>query len=270
MVTIIVPERFRYLAPAECKLTRLGRNRDGGYIVGVESLESSLGLISLGISSEWSFDSEFLNRKRGLRYVAVDRSSGCLVHVLAALKTIRRTPLDLRAIRSSLHTAFQFLQLVPPLQMPRRRKFVRRWVRGGVEDRRRDITIKEVVARFPLQRGIFVKMDVEGAEYELLPEVVSAAKSKPDLFSGMCVEFHDVNHHEAEFHQLLRGLLDTFDVVHIHANNCVALDSDFPQVVEITLARKMRPKMKSVGVLPNPSLDFPNDPSRPDYRLVFG
>jgi hypothetical protein len=146
---------------------------------------------------------------------------------------------------------------------------VRRWVRGGVEDRHRDITIKEVVASFPLKRGIFVKMDVEGAEYELLPEVVSAAETKPDLFSGMCIEFHDVNRHEAEFHQLLRGLLDTFVVVHIHANNCVALESDFPQVVEISLARKMKLKIKSVGVLPNPSLDFPNDPSRPEYHLVF-
>ena len=55
-----VPDRFRHLAPVETEMTRLGINADGGYVVPIESVRKSDGLVSLGISSEWSFDAEFL------------------------------------------------------------------------------------------------------------------------------------------------------------------------------------------------------------------
>jgi hypothetical protein len=45
-------------------LIRIGRNNDGGYLVGRNSLESSRYLISLGISADWSFEEDFLKKNK--------------------------------------------------------------------------------------------------------------------------------------------------------------------------------------------------------------
>ena len=43
-------------------LIRIGKNNDGGYLVGRNSLESSRYLISLGIGDDWSFEEDFLKK----------------------------------------------------------------------------------------------------------------------------------------------------------------------------------------------------------------
>ena len=42
------------------KLIRVGKNNDGGYLVGKKSILNSENLISLGISDDWSFEEQFV------------------------------------------------------------------------------------------------------------------------------------------------------------------------------------------------------------------
>ena len=41
------------------KLIRVGKNNDGGYLVGKKSILNSENLISFGISDDWSFEEQF-------------------------------------------------------------------------------------------------------------------------------------------------------------------------------------------------------------------
>lgn len=266
---VLVPARFSYLAPVRFDLMRLGRSRDGGYVVARSSIEDSQALISLGLSNEWSFDSEFLATRRHIDYRAVDRSSGFLVHIFASLRSISTAPIRPRAAGKRLLVALRFLLLVPPVQRKRRRRFFRKWVRVSVTDAKSDVTIRHVLESIDVKSGLFLKMDVEGGEYELLPAVLTIAEQEPDRFSGLCVEFHDMIRREEEFHFIIRRMLQTFSIVHLHANNAVPLTTDFFDVLEISFARKLANEDTRVLRLPIQGLDFPNNPEYPDFTLVF-
>jgi hypothetical protein len=266
---VSVPARFSYLAPVRTELSRLGRSRDGGYVVARRSVEESQALISLGLSNEWSFDSEFLATCKHIDYRAVDRSSGFLVYVFAFIRSITRAPFRPRAAGKLLIIALRFLLLVPPVQLKRRRRFFRKWVRVSVNDVKRDVTIHHILESIGRQSRVFLKIDVEGGEYELLPAVLAIAEQEPDRFSGLCVEFHDMTSREEEFHDILRRMQQTFSIVHLHANNAVPLANDFVNVLEISFARKVGNENTQVRRLPIPGLDFPNHPEFPDLTLVF-
>lgn len=269
MSEFVVPKRFRYLAPIETELVRVGRNGDGGYVISPESLEKTEALVSLGLSTDWSFDTDFLNRRRGIHYRGVDRSSGFLVHLVAGMRAFLKSPLSYAAAGNSLSVASRFLLLVPPLQMPRRRRFLRKWVRPIVVDKKRDISLSDVLHSIPVMSGVFLKIDIEGGEYELLPEVLSIAARNDNYFSGICVEFHDVTNREAEFHRLVQQLQSIFAIVHVHANNFVTSDSDFPIVVEMSFAKVDGAQTSTIRRLPRPGLDFPNNPYIPEIELSF-
>lgn len=131
------------------------------------------------------------------------------------------------------------------------------------------MTIHHLLESIGRKSGLFLKMDVEGGEYELLPAVLAIAEQEPDRFSGLCVEFHNVISREEEFHDILRRMQQTFSIVHLHANNAVPLTNDFLDVLEISFARKLGNESEQVRRLPIQGLDFPNNPEYPDLALVF-
>lgn len=265
-VKVVVPERFGFLAPNECALLRVGDSGDGGYVIGRQSMNRANALVSLGIATEWSFDSEFLRHRPRIQYLACDRGSGTLVHLVAAMRNALIGG-NWRAARSSLSTAMRFFRHVPPWR--RRRRFLRKWIRSGVNDPKRDYRWSDVLERLGVSTPIFVKMDIEGGEYELIPEMIRRESRHPGFFSGLSIEFHDIRVRESEFIASVSELLKFFAIVHVHANNCVALSSDFPDVLEITFAPRVDVSNTRIRTLPNTALDAPNDPNTPDYSLYF-
>ena len=265
-IEVVVPERFKFLTPVEAALLRVGSSGDGGYVVGRESLRRTNCLLSLGIATDWSFDSDFLRHRPMIRYIACDRGSGTLVHLAGALRNLAR-PRGWRAANKSLSTALRFFLHVPPWS--RRRKFVRKWIRAKIEDAKRDLRWSDVLDLLATSSPIFLKMDIEGGEYELISEIAVRESASPRTFAGLCIEFHDIRTRELEFISSVNILLEHFAIVHLHANNCVALSGDFPEVLEITFAAKADASTTRVLKLPNQALDAPNDSSAQDFSLQF-
>lgn len=270
MKRITVPERFASLAPWRTDLVRLGARGDGGYVIATSSLNESRGLISLGLAGEWSFDSDFLARHPTIRYLAADRGSGFLVFTLASIRALVSFPPRLQTSWGLIRVALRFLWLVRPFPTFSRRRFVRRWVRSRVTDNKRDVSLQECFRNFPSREAVFLKMDIEGGEYELLPEIIASLKSGQRNYSGMCIEFHEINSREKEFLHLITELQSKFRIVHLHANNCVDLVGDFPDVIEVSFAPSQMVGQERVLDLPLNGLDWPSDSSRQDYQLVFG
>lgn len=268
-ISINVPKRLTMLAPWKADLIRLGAEGDGGYVIAHASLNEARGLISLGLAGEWSFDSDFLARRPNAEFLGVDRASGFLVHSVAAIRTLISYPPRFQSSWRSLRIALRFLRLVPPLPFSSRRRFVRRWVRSRVVDRKRDISIGELLQSFAISESIFLKVDIEGGEYDLIPEIAAAINSNPKLFSGICIEFHSIGSREADFVEAVQKLQSEFRIIHLHANNCVDLVGDFPDVIEVSFAPRLMVGQERVLELPLQCLDWPNDASREDYRLVF-
>lgn len=267
-IAIRVATHLEFLAPWDCDVLRVGGLRDGGYVVGTKSLERAGSLLSLGIASEWSFDSDFLSRRPDVSYIACDRSSGALVHLVGAIRsTVRLSKATdtLNLLRRSIH----FSKLVPPLSLSRRRRFVRKWVRAAVVDSGTEVSFLELVDALRTTRPIFLKMDIEGGEYELLPLIAEVVKITPETFCGFCIEFHKVGTRLEEIRHFLKRLGLSFAIVHLHANNCSPLVNGFPDTIEVTLAPRTDIRSQQITELPRRELDVPNSSVDSDYILHF-
>jgi hypothetical protein len=122
--------------------------------------------------------------------------------------------------------------------------------------------------------NIFLKMDIEGAEY---PWLLSLSEDQLYKFKQIVIEFHGINDDSCNTKledkiNCLNKLSNTHYAIHIHGNNYGGVINNIPNVVEITYIRKNEingePKLNNT-VLPIHNLDFPNNLNNPDFDLNF-
>jgi hypothetical protein len=254
-------------------LVRLGPRKDGGYVVPAGLVMNSAVLLSLGIGRDWSFERAFAAANARARIVGVDRAVGprrfarqVVVSLFCVLANALRLDIQMvrkhvRLLRSSVDY-FRFFS-GPHLH-------VRKRVATG--DSASDITVPSLLAlaRAEQPHAVFLKIDVEGSEYALVPDIVSCE----GRIGCIVVEFHGVSGRTDAFNRSVARLLEHFHIVHIHANNYSPYDSraDFPDAVEVTLVNKALiagEPAPSTCPYPRPDLDFPNRPGRSDHVLRF-
>lgn len=122
--------------------------------------------------------------------------------------------------------------------------------------------------------NIFLKMDIEGAEY---PWLLSLSEEQLSKFKQIAIEFHGINDNSwnTEFEdkvKVFNKLSNTHYAIHIHGNNCGGATNNIPDVVEITYIRKntinYKPNLNNT-ILPIVGLDFPNTQNNPEFDLNF-
>lgn len=263
------------LRPVECPgLTRWGRNSDGGYVIPAPLIKGCGLLISLGLSDEWSFEREFLSQNPEARLLAVDLTLDGLSIIRLALKdmtTILSALLlgRMAKLRDGLrrlhdHSGYFMLFRSPNVHLKRR---------VGADDGGVNISLASLLESHPSRAGVrdvLVKMDIEGTEYAVVPDVVR----HHERIRCAIIEFHEVNRRVESFNQAIRNLCRYFAVVHVHGNNFGGYDpvNEFPDAVEVTLVHKSllaSPLRPWPLQFPRPGLDFPNCLGRADYALTF-
>jgi hypothetical protein len=119
---------------------------------------------------------------------------------------------------------------------------------------------------FDTHKHIFVKMDIEGAEYQWFKSLDDEKIKKIDQ---MVIELHPPH----DFDQIER-LAKTHWLVHVHANNYAGLYRVSPGVVvpyvfECTFIRKKEGEQLELNTEPFPTeYDRPNNRDYPDYKLT--
>jgi hypothetical protein len=133
--------------------------------------------------------------------------------------------------------------------------------------------------------NIFMKMDIEGHEFNVLPGIIDSCIKK---VKQLVIEIHtpgDIMKHPDYFRGLshfdhgfmfnmLKDLNATHTLVHFHANNgCDSHVVDgikLPNVIECTYIRNDYVKEKVLNTTPFPTeLDRPNVPYRPEYIVDY-
>jgi len=260
-VVVPLPRTLDYLKPlAIDDLCRLGRDNDGGYILPAAVVSRAEHLVSFGLSWDWSFEKDFKSRNPKLRIDAYDhtvrpRSIVRRAAGAAARAAVLRLPPGDAA--RTLRDAADYFTIM--------KHFVRR-VSATKQDRI-DVTIDEVFRRVPPGKRVFLKMDIEGSEYDVLHEILQHSHS----LVGMVIEFHDVGVLRSTFETSVSAILEHFDIVHVHGNNWAGVAEDgLAEVLEVTfLNRAYRPStVLRREVLPL-EIDQPNHPERPDLPILF-
>ena len=222
MIKATLPSFLRHKAASG--LVRLGSKNDGGYIVARNDIKETDILISLGVSFNWSFESEFVKRNKCpvLAYDASVNERAFFNRLLEAIKTIY-TP------RFFAVTLYKFIWYYVFFSGPRRhiRKFV-----GLGQPSDQFVTMDEVFHETKSTR-IFLKIDIEGHEYDALDSIVA----NQDRLTGLTIEFHDCDVHIARIEQFVSAL--HLQILHIHANNYTPpkTSGGLPLTLEVTFSK---------------------------------
>ena len=245
-------------------LERYGRSADGGYVLPRARLADIDAVLSFGLSTDWSLEKALAERHP-------DRIIHVYDHTVGA-----------RSFRRSLKTAFwKFLVGRVSLAELRRRYRTdadyRRFFTGNhihfrerIFNRRdcaNDATIETAFARLGGARHVLVKIDIEGDEYRIIPDLMRFA----DRIDVLAIEFHNTEPLRPVFEAQLQRLLADFAIVHVHGNNIAGVANDgLPDALEITfVSRQFTVSDRRRDRLPVAGLDLPNDPNRPELDLVF-
>ena len=260
-----LPKNLSFLKPRRVgDLIRCGRNGDGGYVFPLFILDQVDAIVSFGLGTDFSFETCVHYKKPGLTVHAYDNSvdskvllSWCLVGLVKLI--IGHSSIEEFKARIFVYKQYQNLFKQNNTHFHER-------VFNRI-DRSEDVTIDTVMARLPNSSCLMVKIDIEGTEYRIIPHM----KDYFDKIALLIIEFHDTSILRHLFEKCVKGIQESFEIVHLHANNCSGVAPDgLPDILEITfLHKRFSITHELQNSLPLKGLDFPNDPMKPDIILHF-
>lgn len=137
-----------------------------------------------------------------------------------------------------------------------------------------DVNLSEMINRVDSNYDIILKMDIEGAEWDVLPDITNKDLSR---IRQITIEFHYINHIDDDKKYLkminsFEKLLNTHTPVWIHANNWGKIhiidNKSIPEVVEVTYLRNSDYVfLDHIDLFAG--LNKPNNPNLPEIDLVF-
>jgi hypothetical protein len=231
-----------YDKDGQIMLLRLGKNNDGGYIVPLNALKRADALLGYGIEKDASFEEDFSKNYHKPSY-----GFDCGVKYIGK------------------HKLFHFINECINTDET---------LKCGQKSTKKITTFKQQLTRLGLiGKKIFIKMDIEGAEYGALPDIL---KYDADI-TGMVFELHLFNlKYVARAVGLLARLDNDFLLLHVHGNNycnkCFVSRKaigKIPGVVELTYINKMLVTKYNLSVnQAHPSIiDMPNNPAKKDINF---
>jgi hypothetical protein len=98
----------------------------------------------------------------------------------------------------------------------------------------KDFTIENIMEKFAECKNVFLKLDIEGFEYDLLESILKCK----ELFTGICIEFHnlDLTENCLKLDSFINKL--DFDILNVSVNEVCLIDNKFPSVLEISFLPK--------------------------------
>ncbi len=192
------------LLPFETELIRAGSSFDGGYLIPKDCAINKV--FSPGVANSDSFELSFA--QKGVKCFLADFS-------------VDSNP--------TLHPNIFFEKKFIGYNQENHFISLEEWVMKNIKDD---------------ETGLLLQMDIEGWEYNNLINVSSTILGKFDV---MCIEFHEFNQilEKRSFYFIeiiFDKILQHFDVVHIHPNNCSGASQLYgytiPSVIEFTFIRK--------------------------------
>lgn len=232
------------------ELIRIGSKNDGGYLCTFNSVKQSATLVSLGISTNWEFEKEFLKiKKNKVKFFPVDDNLNLIFIIKSIYKDFGKLffYFNIRSIFKSIYNFFDYIL------------FIQKFINKSTVNY---FFLNNLIKKKKLN-NIFLKIDIEGSEYRILDEII---KNKNNI-NCIIIEFHDVDLHIKRIINFIKNL--KFYLTHIHANNFGGTDNNGdPKVLEVTFEKK--PKIIKVNEVKQPhKLDSKNNPEIKDIKLIF-
>ncbi len=228
-----------YDKSGELEYYRHGKDHDGGYVVPRKALQSAEAVLGYGILDDSSFEEQFSEMYKKPSY-----GFDCTVDY------------------TGTNQLFTFVK-----ECVASRRFIDK------KHNTKFSSFLDHLNQFNLKgKKVFVKMDIEGGEYDALDEVLL---NHPNV-TGIVLEIHFNENNISEAIKLLKKLKRDFILVHVHGNNCTDANMSssnalgkFSGVMELSYINKSLVSGRQVAknqFHPTP-LDMPNCKDSPLMRF---
>ena len=192
------------------------------------ALRRSDTLLSFGINLDWSFELAAQKRFPELTLETYDKTTSFGYALWWGLTRFLYSPISKRAHHfRALRKPIDYYSFFSGPNVHHHRTFV------GPKSCQGMIGIDAVLAKYH-DRQLFLKIDIEGMEYEILDTLMTFHSQ----ISGLAVEFHNVNA-DRRFQPLVARIQQHLWISHMHVNNADGLIVDgLPRLLEITFVSK--------------------------------
>ena len=239
---------YNLLQPKPIKdLVRIGSNFDGGYFIKESTINQSKVLIGLGVFINWEFETEFNNiNQNNLHTYLLDASVSPKFYKSYFIKAIVK--FGYYSIKQPLHICFFFKKyIINSIGLSKKwnqffannkATFIQKFLSNKINNLFTSPTelFNKILAENTLtENSIFVKMDIEGSEYDVLKEFEKYYK----YINCFAIEWHNIDEKKEQFISLVTQLQQAFDIVFVHNNNYAKMiDENFAASMEITFVKK--------------------------------
>jgi hypothetical protein len=268
-------------------LIRIGQRNDGGYVLPRRAIAATNILLSFGISSDWRFEEDFLHAHAAASPCSASGTQCRLFAFDASVSAGKLCRESLQLAGQSLSKILRFdftarrwglLRMKKAILFPlffnqRERKFFPLFLGAKTEGKfvNFDHVFHEIIGTNQLSdQTVFLKMDIEGAEYGALPLLMPYLQK----INAMVFEFHYLDRFGEELERIVDLFSERFVIAHVHANNYGGFirNSRLPITLEISFLNKgllKYPPEPSRLSYPVPGLDSPCNPHISDLPIPF-
>lgn len=228
-------------------LLRVGDDYDGGYFISQSNIKNTKALIGMGVFINWSFENDFLSKTdSNTALLLIDGSvdndffktylyKGILKFGWFTLKKPKYISYFFKKhVLNSIGMFNKWQKLLSNPNVSFEKKFV--------SDTESNATITPnqifelLLTKQQLENNsVFVKMDIEGSEYQTL----TLFKNYYNLINGFAIEFHNIQKNITVFLEIIENLRSTYEIIFVHNNNfSPMIDDNFSESLEITFLKK--------------------------------
>lgn len=259
-------------------LIRIGKANDGGYIVRSQDIADTKNLISLGISFDFSFEEEFIKKNKKINISTYDGSVGFKYYFKRSkyrvksflLRPSRKNFLNaIDGIKSFLEFAIFF-----KFNLFSRIKHIEKFVTSdisvfkdfekGYGYKPKSIKFVDIISKN--LSSVFLSIDIEGGEYDLLDQICKYSNN----LTGLNIEFHNVQENLEKIETFIKNC--NLLLIHTHINNFGPIIKGIPSVIELSFSRNLEKNKLGNSRLTNYlpiDLDQPNNINGVDYLVAF-
>lgn len=267
------------LAAYQCNdLIRVGRKKDGGYIISKRIINASNFFFSGGIYTDWSFEKEFIKKSNLKKYFLIDKDTAINSQLKNLLIILKNKKIKLTY---KFKSVFHVIYNIPRIFIFRRiykNNFIEAYLTSSNIEKSQEekmTTLPSLIKRLNIQlknHTIFLKLDIEGSEWEMVSDILKISK----YLSGIALEVHNLDINGEKLNELIIRLNHSgLYLIHVHPNNSggFCTGTKFPRLLELTFlnsklfseeeicAKKNKPFAYIKG------LDMPCDPKQPEMFL---
>lgn len=242
---------------------RLGSRFDGGYVLPMVALENTNLLISYGYGNNFDFESDFLK----INYLNhCQLYDGSIDGKLLFARFMKY--LAFQSPKTKAFPRYLFLDILryARMKLNPRLTYYSKYVTPGPTSLPKTISALQTFESIIGKQEYILKLDVEGAEYEILKPLLDYL----DSISCLIVEFHQVDKNTNSFLYLISQLKSSFFISNVHFNNYSETLGPVPKTIEVVLVSKRYFTSELYPAKEIPSrLDSPCKPSRPEISYVY-